>query len=134
MHRLPRKPLGDLEAAVLGALWDSRATLSVRDVLSQLKRRPVLAYTTVLTVLDRLHAKGLVAREKQGNAFVYWPRISREVYLGEQAARMLTEVQVPVRRDVLMAFLDSAEHVDPEVLDQLSAILAARQNRKSGGR
>lgn len=122
-----RKPLGDLEAAVLGALWDSPATLSVRDVLSRLKRRPALAYTTVLTVLDRLHDKGLVAREKQGNAFIYWPRVSREAYLGGQAARMLTEAQVPVRRDVLMAFLDSAEHVDPDVIEELSAVLSARR-------
>jgi len=42
---------------------------------------------------------------------------------------MLTEVTVPVQRDVLMAFLDSAEHADPAVLDELSALIKARRKR-----
>jgi hypothetical protein len=42
---------------------------------------------------------------------------------------MLTELEVPVQRDVLIAFLDSAEHADPAVLDELSALLQARRKR-----
>jgi predicted transcriptional regulator len=130
MSTAPRKPLGELEAAILGALWDQRRTLSVREVLERLERSgSELAYTTVLTVLDRLHDKGLVAREKDGKAFTYWPKLSREAYLGEQAARMLTEVEVPVQRDVLMAFLDSAEEADPAVLEELSSLIKARRRR-----
>ncbi|HEX2872531.1 MAG TPA: BlaI/MecI/CopY family transcriptional regulator [Polyangiaceae bacterium] len=130
MSKGPRKPLGELESAVLGALWDSRGKLSVREVLECLERSgSELAYTTVLTVLDRMHDKGLVLREKDGKAFTYWPQLSREAYLGAQAARMLTEVTVPVQRDVLMAFLDSAEHADPAVLDELSALIKARRRR-----
>ena len=122
-----RRPLGELETAVLSALWDSSATLSVRDVLGLVRRRPALAYTTVLTVLDRLHEKGLVAREKHGKAFLYWPRVSREMWLGEQAARVLTEADVPADRDVLMAFLDSADQADPELLERLSALIESRR-------
>ncbi|HEX2877891.1 MAG TPA: BlaI/MecI/CopY family transcriptional regulator, partial [Polyangiaceae bacterium] len=92
MSKVPRKPLGELEAMILGVLWDCGAKLSVREVLDRLKRGPALAYTTVLTVLDRLHDKGLVAREKDGKAFSYWPSLTREAYLGEQAARLLTEM------------------------------------------
>jgi predicted transcriptional regulator len=105
-------------------------TLSVRDVLARLKRRPGLAYTTVLTVLDRLHDKGLVAREKHGKAFVYWPRVSRPAWLGERAARLLTASDVPIQRDVLMAFLDSAQDADPEVLDRISALIEERRKRE----
>lgn len=126
----PRKPLGELESAILGVLWGDVTKLSVRQVQECLERDQAPAYTTVLTVLDRMFDKGLVAREKDGKAFVYWPTLSREAYLGEQAARMLTELEVPVQRDVLMAFLDSAEHADPAVLDELSALIARRKRGK----
>lgn len=129
MANAPQKPLGELESAILGVLWDSADKLPVRRVHECLEREQALAYTTVLTVLDRLFDKGLVAREKDGKAFVYWPMLTREAYLGERAARMLTELEVPVQRDVLMAFLDSAEHADPAVLDELSALIQARRRR-----
>jgi predicted transcriptional regulator len=126
----PRKPLGELESAILGVLWDGGTKLSVRRVQECLERDQAPAYTTVMTVLDRMFDKGLVARQKDGKAFVYWPTFTREAYLGEQAARMLTELEVPVQRDVLMAFLDSAEHADPAVLDELSALIARRRRGK----
>lgn len=129
MANAPRKPLGELESAILGVLWDSASKLSVRKVQECLEHEQALAYTTVMTVLDRLFDKGLVDREKDGKAFVYRPALTREAYLGGQAARMLTELEVPVQRDVLMAFLDSAEHADPAVLDELSSLIQARQQR-----
>ena len=130
MASTPRKPLGELESAILSLLWDQQAKLPVRKVQECLGREQMLAYTTIMTVLDRMFDKGLVAREKDGKAFVYWPTLSREAYLGGQAARMLTELEVPVQRDVLMAFLDSAEHADPAVLDELSSLIARRRRGK----
>jgi predicted transcriptional regulator len=53
--------------------------LSVRDVCMRVKRTK-LAYTTVMTTLDRLHKKGLLARTKDGNAFLYMPAIDRAEY------------------------------------------------------
>lgn len=126
MSLTPRKPLGELETAVLSELWKSSEPLSVRDVLARVKRQPTLAYTTVLTVLDRLHDKGLVAREKEGKAFLYRPTVSRDVWLGEQAAYVLTSGEGPPKSSVLMAFLDSAERADPALVEQLSALIAAR--------
>jgi predicted transcriptional regulator len=125
------RPLGELEAAVLSVLWGSSAPLSVRDVLARLQRRPALAYTTVLTVLDRLHDKRLVVREKEGRAFLYRASVSRETWLGEQAARALTGASKRPSDAVLMAFLDSAERADPTLLDQLSALIARRRRGRS---
>lgn len=117
--------LGSLQQSVLDALWDAPGPLSVREVLGRVQRRPKLAYTTVMTVLDRLHDRSLVMREKRGRAYYYRPRVSREEWLGRQAARVLT-----ADRAVLMAFLDSAERADPALLSELSELLAARR----GGR
>jgi predicted transcriptional regulator len=124
-----RKPAGDLESAVLNALWESNAKLSVRGVQSRLPQASALAYTTVMTVLDRLYDKGVVTREKDGKAFVYWPALGREAHLGAQAARMLTGLTAPLQRGVLMAFVDSAEHTDPALLDELSALIQARKRQ-----
>jgi predicted transcriptional regulator len=126
-----RKSLGELEAAALSALWSSTEPLSVRGVLDRIQRRPALAYTTVLTVLDRLYEKGLVAREKQGKAFLYRPRVSREAWLGEQAASVLTGTNEPPNQAVLMAFLDSAERADPALLERLSALIETRRRGRS---
>jgi len=127
----PRKSLGDLEMAVLAALWSSTAPLSVREVLAAVKRQPPLAYTTVQTVLDRLYEKNLVTRDEQGKAFLYRPCISQEEWLGEQAARVLLEAKGPPNAAVLMAFLDTAERADPAVVDNLAALIATRRKGRA---
>jgi predicted transcriptional regulator len=118
--------LGELEARVLEILWEAAEPLSVRDVGAQLKRRPALAYTTVMTVLDRLHDKGFVSRAKEGRAFLYRPRIDRDVLFAERAVQALS-TKGPPPTAVLMAFLDSVESRDPAVLDRLADLIAARR-------
>ena len=74
--------MGELEQAVLEALWDlegahpDHAGASGREVHDRLSGRD-LAYTTVMTVLDRLARKDVVVRERDGRAFRYAPRLSR---------------------------------------------------------
>lgn len=59
-------------------LWASSSPLSVRDVLEALRPGRDLAYTTVMTVLDNLHGKSMVVREKDGRAYRYAAAHSRE--------------------------------------------------------
>lgn len=122
--------LGALESTVLEALSRAGEPLSVRDVQSQLPRKGELAYTTVLTVLDRLHEKGLVRREKRGRAFYYEPLVTSEQWRGQRAAKLLAGRDAPPNRAVLMAFLDGAERVAPEVLNELSALLDERRRSR----
>src|SRR6266478_2552606 len=77
MKRL-RLPGGDLEYAVLAKLWDL-GTASARDIHSFVGEPAGLVYTTTAKVLDRLHKKGLVTREREGKAFSYRARIARDV-------------------------------------------------------
>ena len=119
--------LGELETSVLDLLWSSPSPLSVREVGAKLNRRPALAYTTVLTVLDRLHDKGFVQREKSGRAFLYRPRVLREALMAERAAAALSK-KGPPQNAVLLAFLDSVESRDPALLDRLAALIAARRS------
>lgn len=80
------RQLGQLEGEVMDVLWRSPDGAAVRDVREGLER--ALAYTTVMTVLDNLHGKQLVVREKRGRAFVYFAARSRE----EHTADLMGEV------------------------------------------
>lgn len=71
------KFLGPLEAAVMERLW-KRGEATVRDIVEDLSRTRSLAYTTVMTIMTRLHAKGLLERVRDGKTYRYRPAFTRE--------------------------------------------------------
>src|SRR3954469_16908438 len=70
--------LGDLERDIMAQLWAAPEPLTVRQVCDRLSRERDLAYTTVMTVLDRLAKKGVVTQERADRAYRYAPTQSRE--------------------------------------------------------
>ncbi|KQV94216.1 BlaI/MecI/CopY family transcriptional regulator [Streptomyces sp. Root369] len=66
-----RRARGELESGVLAALWAAAEPLTARQVLERLPGD--LAYTTVLTILSRLHDKGMLVRQPAGRGFAYAP-------------------------------------------------------------
>jgi predicted transcriptional regulator len=82
------RQLGQLEAVVMHRLWEWARPVSVREVVDDLQQQREIAYTTVMTVMDNLHRKGLVAREKDGRAYRYTAAMSRE----DHAAGLLEDV------------------------------------------
>lgn len=74
------RQLGGLEAAVMDRIWRRNRPVLVRDVLDDLNTDRTLAYTTVMTVMDKLHRKGWLRRHPQGRAYVYEAVASRESY------------------------------------------------------
>src|SRR4029453_1733419 len=75
--------LGPLEWRVLEALWERADAASVRDLHPQFSE---MAYTTLMTTLDRLHRKGVLTRTKQGRAFLYQPLHTRAEFESARAA------------------------------------------------
>lgn len=71
------KFLGPLESAVMERLW-KRGRATVREIVEDLGRSRALAYTTVMTIMTRLHAKGLLERDRDGKTYVYRPAFTRE--------------------------------------------------------
>jgi predicted transcriptional regulator len=107
--------LGDLERAVMDVLWDGTTGggHTVRDVAETLKDRG-LAYTTVMTVLDRLAGKGMVERERAGRAWSYRAAAAREAYI---AQLMLDALDLAGSRDAaLVRFARSVSGTEAEVL------------------
>ncbi|WP_246248283.1 BlaI/MecI/CopY family transcriptional regulator, partial [Micromonospora maritima] len=115
--------LGDLERAVMDVLWDSASAASdgvtVREVADALDGRE-LAYTTVMTVLDRLAGKGMVQREREGRAWRYRPAATREAHI---AQLMLDALDLGGSRDA--ALVRFARSVTGTEADVLRAALAA---------
>lgn len=85
------RPLGELEAVVMEHLWSSDQALAVRDVLERMDREPPLAYTTVLTVMDNLHRKGFLVREKVGRAYMYRPVKGRAEHTADLMHELLSD-------------------------------------------
>jgi predicted transcriptional regulator len=106
-------PLGHLETTVMEILWQ-RGASNVRDV-GQCLARP-LAYTTVMTTLDRLYKKGLLDRQKQDRAFIYVPRYTRRQWEQKRAGDFMAAAP----RDLLVSCLvDAAGEHDAALLDEL---------------
>lgn len=108
-----RAALGYLENSVMEILW-SKGEANVRDVAEKLERP--LAYTTVMTTLDRLYKKGLLERRKHERAFVYSPRMSRQQWERE----LVTGFFATRSSDVLISCLmETVGDHDQALLDEL---------------
>mgnify|MGYP001035364954 CR=1 FL=1 len=106
--------LGELEAAVMDVLWRADEPAKVRTVLDLLDRDRKLAYTTVMTVLDNLHRKGWVDREREGKAYLYRPAVSREEAASRALRNVLESSGDP--EGALLHFVSSVSERESEVL------------------
>ncbi len=71
--------LGELESQVMNIIWNKQ-NCSVNDVLKELKRDRIIAYTTVATILHRLHQKGLLIKKQHKTFHLYDPAVSKSEY------------------------------------------------------
>jgi predicted transcriptional regulator len=74
---------GELEAVIMERLWERRRPALVREIVDDLRDDRQLAYTTVMTVMENLHRKGWLRRERDGRAWRYEPTGSRSSYTAE---------------------------------------------------
>ncbi len=120
---------GELEATVMARLWGEPEPRSVREVLLALQQDRPLAYTTVMTVMQRLYRKGMLRRTEDSKAFLYSPTLSRADYTAQVMEEALTETA-----DRTAALVHFADRVSAGEARTLLAALAARQDRSPGGR
>ena len=120
---MARRPMGELEGAVMDLLWDHGGWMTPGEVHAALADAG-LAYTTVMTVLVRLWQKGRAERQRDGRAYAYHPVVTREQYAALRMEELLG--RVGNRWAALSHFLDA---MDPADRDQLRRLL--RQQRSS---
>lgn len=91
---------GDLEAVVMERLWDRKHATPVREVFEQMRLEREIAYTTVMSTMDNLFRKGWLTREREGKAYLYRPKLTREQY---SAGLMREALDAGGRSDLVLA-------------------------------
>lgn len=97
------RQFGELEAVIMDRLWEWGRPALVREVVDDLSRDRSIAYTTVMTVMENLHRKGWLRRQRDGRAWRYEPTGSRSGY----TAALMSEALAtnPDRRTALAHFV-----------------------------
>jgi predicted transcriptional regulator len=111
----PRRAAGALEAEVLAVLQASDSPLTPGEVRERLAGR--LAYTTVVTILSRLHAKGVLTRSRNGRAFTYAP-VADEAGLAARRMQGVLEGEDD-REAVLARFVSGLTPADEQLLRRM---------------
>lgn len=132
--------LGPLERDVMEIVWRRYETgsadskeVSVRDVHLAFQER--LAYTTLMTTLDRLHKKGLLERRKDGRAFLYSPRLSPQEFERSIARDVIDTLlgRGPNGVEPLLAcIVDAVSEHDRELLDELDRLIKEKRHTLHG--
>ncbi|WP_245541680.1 BlaI/MecI/CopY family transcriptional regulator [Sporichthya polymorpha] len=124
-ERIPVRGFGDLEAAIMDRMWAADEAMTVRKVHTDLNLERSLAYTTVMTVMDKLHRKGWLLREPVGRAYEYRPAITREQYTADLMGEALSASSD--RSATLVAFLERLDAAEAAELRRAFDMVAANQ-------
>jgi predicted transcriptional regulator len=121
---------GPLETRVLESLWDgAHPEATVRDLKGEFSD---IAYTTLMTTLDRLYKKGVLDRRKRGRAYAYTARYTRpglEAYLAQDAFDALLDGgSRAALRPLLSSFVEAVSRKDSELLDDLEALVRDKRS------
>lgn len=117
---------GDLEAAIMDAVWEAGEPLRVREVLERLDRNPVPAYNTVHTVTEILHRKGWLSKERDGRAFRYGATATRDKYIAGLMGEALAGSE-----NRAAALMSLVEDMEPAEAEELRGLLDAARKKKS---
>jgi len=123
--------LGSLEIEAMNILWASGES-SVRDVLVRIDRP--LAYTTVMTTLERLYKKNLLDRRKYGRAFLYSPRLSLQDWEQRRADGLVANILAgsgPSRDLLVSCLVDAVGQHDERLLDDLERKIRLKRRELS---
>jgi predicted transcriptional regulator len=129
------EPLGSLESQLMERIWLLPET-SVRDLHCEFASR--LAYTTIMTTLDRLYKKGLLSRRRVGKAYFYSPKLTEKEYRARVAQHLINLAwhDGGHRDAVLSCFVDLVSQADGEMLHTLDQLVKAKrraQRRQEAG-
>ena len=125
--------LGPLEVRVMDLAWSTTGDFSVRDAAEQLGS---LAYTTVMTTLDRLFKKGLLNRRMHERAFLYSARYSRAELEQRQAGSLVSGLLSSAHSSpeaLISCLVDAVGQYDESLLDELERRIAAKREELRNG-
>jgi len=118
--------LGDLEKSVMDVLWEmSEAT--GREVFEEIEKKKPVAFTTVLTVMDRLLKKGLIKRIKKGGLYVYKTTLSKDDFVKQVSEEVLQGILDISASSAAASFVDILYKTSPDEIERLSKLIEERK-------
>ena len=127
----PAARLGPLEQRLLESLW-LRGSSTVRELLNEIEDgagERKIAYTTVMTTLDRLYKKGLLDRAAEGRAFRYWPRQTQQELETAAAGEAIQQLlDANAASSLTLSYLvEALTERDSQLLDELQALVERKR-------
>lgn len=83
-----RKIFGETETEIMELLW-TMERVTVRDIYEVINQRRGIAYTTILTIMNRLKKKKLLRAESTGKTYFYTPVLSREQLIAQMTHKVI---------------------------------------------
>lgn len=107
--------LGSLEQKIMECLWDGEnmTCREVHDCLNE-KAKKKMAYTTLMTVMDRLHNKGFLSRKKQGKTYLYTYKKDKKSTLSMFAQNMINSLSEAFGEEAILAFSEEIEDISKQ--------------------
>ncbi|GMR04188.1 MAG: BlaI/MecI/CopY family transcriptional regulator [Thermodesulfobacteriota bacterium] len=127
----PARVLGHLEQEIMDLLW-SRGAMNGKDVHRTIKHERPIAITTVLTVLDRLVKKGLVAKKRGETVYLYKPLCTRDEFARELSGTLLKDIFEISSSSATASFVDMVADTSPEELDRLAQLVEEKRKELKG--
>ncbi|HPZ07226.1 MAG TPA: BlaI/MecI/CopY family transcriptional regulator [Candidatus Eremiobacteraeota bacterium] len=124
-----RKALGFLEADIMEIIWE-KGKLSVREVFEIIKNKRDIAYTTVMTTMDRLYKKGILSRKKIVKGYTYWPKVTEKRLEKHIIRETLKGLFSDMKEPVMSYFANSEEPEDIEIIKSFATIIDELQKEQ----
>ena len=124
---MPRKKISTLtnaEHRIMEVVW-ARGSATVADVVEALKSKD--AYSTILTLMRILKAKGFLATRKEGRAFIFTPKVDRDTAARKAVHQLLSKFFAGSPSELVLTFLRD-EEITPEELDELKRKIVQPDN------
>ena len=121
------KIIGRLERAILEILWENQG-IPGREIHQRILKERKLAYTTTLTVLDRMVKKGTVIRKKEGNLFLYYPSLKKDEFERQVASTVIKGIYEIAPFPAISVFVDLLSTMDESEVKEI-----IRQIKKNKG-
>ena len=127
--------LGPLEAKVIEVIWSSKKKpVTVREIYEILKKQTKIAYTTVMSTMNRLYEKGLldrrIERGKGGLYYVYWPKVGEQNFKKSAVRQVISSLLRNFGEIVTSCFIEEAATSEEELKalrEQLEKMLKERR-------
>lgn len=119
--------LGELERQIMDVVWKA-GDATVRDVVEILQKRRDIAYTTVMTVMNRLVEKRVLTRKERSGAFTYAAAQKRESFFSRASGDIIKKLICECGDVAIAQFVETLDRVDPKKLNLLEKKIKERKS------